>query len=299
MITVFGASGDLGRRIVRRLRESGHPVRAVSRQRAHLADAVRAGATVCEADLRVPATLTSALVGTDVLVSTANAILGRGDNDVRRVDLEGNAALVEAARRAGVRRFVFVSAWGASPDHPADFFRAKAAAESALRRSGLRFALVRPSAFMEVWARMLGEPVLAGKTVTVFGPGRNPVPYVASEDVARVCAALAIDVLGSDETLELPGPERLSPIEVVETFGRLSGLPARRRHVPRSVLRLVAAVSRPMNPVLSRLVHAALWSEATQQTTDPATVQARFGPLTRLEDFARARIAERRGRRAA
>ncbi|MGZ6059964.1 MAG: NAD(P)H-binding protein, partial [Myxococcaceae bacterium] len=107
MITVFGATGELGSRIVRLLREQKEPVRAVSRERARLEAATALGAEPAIADLRRPETIGPALTGSDVVVSTANAILGKGDNDLRRVDVLGNAALVRAAREHGVRRFVF------------------------------------------------------------------------------------------------------------------------------------------------------------------------------------------------
>jgi NADH dehydrogenase len=292
MITVFGASGDLGRRIVRRLREAGHPVRAVARSTSRLGDAAALGATPIEADLRSPATLGPALAGSQVVVTTANAVLGRGDNTVRAVDLEGNAALVDAARKAGVRKFVFVSALGATADHLADFMRAKAATEARLRASGMPHILVQPSAFMEVWATRLGDPVAAGRKVSVFGRGRMPVAFVSAEDVARVTVAAAIDEgRVPAERLPVGGPEPLSALDVVQTFARVSGRPARIQHVPRAVLRVMGTLLKPVNPVTARLMLAALWMDSTELPVDSRAIEARFGPLVRLEDFARKRLA--------
>ncbi|HVP60994.1 MAG TPA: NAD(P)H-binding protein [Myxococcaceae bacterium] len=303
MIAVFGATGDLGRRIVRILRELNEPVRAVSRDPVRLEQAVTLGAEPVVADLGRPETLGPALAGVETVATTANAIVGKGDNDLQRVDVRGNAALVDAARRQGVRRFVFVSARGARPDHPTDFFRAKAATEALLAASGMSVALLQPSAFMEIWAALLGDPLLAGKPVQVFGRGRNPVPFVASEDVARAAVALArAGPTPGVERVALGGPEAFTHLEVVALFARLSGLRPRIRHVPRAMLRTLSVLLRPVASVPARMMSAALWMDTEDQQIDPAPAVARFGRLTSLEEFARARLTTTRaatGARAA
>ena len=294
MITIFGATGNLGARIVRLLRGQGHPVRAVSRVRARLDPAVALGAEPAIADLRRPGTVEDALRGTEVVITTANAVLGTRDNDIRSVDLQGNAALIDAARRQQVRRFVFVSAHGALPDSPVDFVRAKAATEARLEASGLRGAILRPSAFLEIWAALLGEPVLAGKTVRVFGKGENPIAFVASDDVARITAALGTgpERVGV-ERVELGGPGNLTALQVVEIFSRLSGRPARIRHVPRTMLRALPALLGPLAPNPARLMSAALWLDTADHRIDPGPAMERFGRLVSAEQFARERIAQR------
>lgn len=297
MITVFGATGDLGARIVRLLRSQGHPVRAVSRARARLDVAVSLGAEATVADLRRPETLEEALQGTEVVITTANAVMGTRENDVRRVDLQGNAALIDAARRRAVRRFIFVSAHGAQHDSPVDFLRAKAATEQRLEASGLRGAILRPSAFLEVWAALLGDPVLAGKTVQVFGRGENPIAFVASDDVARITAALATGPERAGvERVELGGPANMSALQVIETFSRLSGRPARIRHVPRTMLRVLPALLGPLAPNPARLMSAALWLDTSDHRIDPVPATERFGRLVAIEQFAGERIAHREPR---
>jgi NADH dehydrogenase len=295
MITVFGATGELGSRIVRILRAQNVPVRAVSRQRARLAAAIQLGAEPAIADLRRPETIGPTLAGAERVVTTANAILGTGGNDLRRVDFAGNAALVQAAAEQGIRRFVFVSIHGTSPDHPSDFFRAKAATEALLAETGMSVALLKPSAFMETWATMLGDPVIAGKPVQIFGRGRNPVPFVASEDVARASALLACAAATPGvEQLELGGPDDLTHLEVVKLFSELSARPARIRHIPRAVLRTLSFLLRPVAPVPARLMSGALWMDTRDVRIDRTAAVRLLGRLTSLEEFARARLAATR-----
>jgi len=294
MFTVFGATGDLGSRIVRLLRTHGRAVRAVSRDRSRLQAAVSLGAEPVVADLRRPETLPSALRGSEVVLTTANAILGTRENDLRRVDVEGNAALIETVRGLGIRRFVFVSAHGADQDSPVDFLRAKALTETRLEASGLSGAILRPSAFMEIWAALLGDPVVAGKAVQVFGRGENPVPFVASDDVARVAVALATGAERTGvERVDLGGPEALTALEVVALFSRVAGREARIRHVPRAVLRAGSTLLRAFAPNPARLMAAALWMDTHDQRIDSAPVTVRFGMLISLADFARQRLARR------
>src|SRR5207245_503966 len=112
MILVVGATGELGSAIVRRLLGRGERVRALVRKSS---DASRvqelrgAGAETVEGDLKDPASLQRACASIEAVVTTANSARRGPPDTVETVDDKGNAALVEAAKKAGVRRFVFVS----------------------------------------------------------------------------------------------------------------------------------------------------------------------------------------------
>jgi uncharacterized protein YbjT (DUF2867 family) len=295
MITVFGASGQLGSRIVRRLRAAGHAVRAVARRRDRLQALVEVGASIVCADLRFPATLIPACAGSSVVVTTANAIASRErGNDLRAVDISGNRALIEAARAARVRRLVFVSARGVRTTDPVDFFRAKALTEVSLKASGLNWVIVGCAPFMEIWAALYGDPVLAGGPVTLYGRGDNPIPFVSRDDVARITAELAAGSSTLDEVVEVGGPENLTAEQVVEAFERLAGKKVRRRHLSRWLMRMMSALAGPVNPVLSRLIAVSLWSDTADLRFDAGPLEARFGRLLRLEEFARQHAAAHR-----
>ena len=296
MITVFGASGELGSRVVRRLRAAGHPVRAVARRRDRLQPLVEVGASIVSADLRFPATLIPACAGSSVVVTTANAIVSRErGNDLRAVDITGNRALIDAARAARVRRLVFVSARGARTTDPVDFLRAKALTEVSLKASGLNWIIVGSAPFMDVWGAVYGDAVLAGRPVTLFGRGENPIPFVARDDVARITAELALSPGTLDEVVEVGGPENLTAEQVVEIFERVAGARVRRRHFPRGLMQVLAPLVRPVNPVVSRLIAASLWNDTADLRFDAGPLEARFGKLIRFEDFALQRAASRRG----
>ena len=101
-------------------------------------------------DLRNPASLLNACQGVEQVLAAAHALVGKGDNNPHTVDDAGNRQLIDAAKVAGAKYFIFVSVQGASPDSPLKFFRIKYRTEEYLRASGLNFTILRPSAFMDL-----------------------------------------------------------------------------------------------------------------------------------------------------
>jgi uncharacterized protein YbjT (DUF2867 family) len=287
-ILVAGATGTLGGAISRRLLEQGRVVRVMTRHPERAAALRAGGARIVQADLRDAASLIGACEGATHVVTTANAFMGRGGDSVAAVDEAGNQALIDAARRAGARQFVFTS--GVLPPRflAIDYFAAKRRTEEYLRRSGMPFTILRPTAFMETWAGMLGEPIVRTGKVTIFGPGTLPINFVAVEDVAAV-AVLTLDRTDAlNAIVEIAGPENLTQLEVVELFERLTGTRARRTHLPVWLMRVLPPLIRPFNPVLARQIHAGAIVATVAQPFDPSGMLSRY-PIaqTRLEDWAR------------
>src|SRR5919107_1588296 len=115
--------------------------------------------------------------------------------------------LIYAARAAGVRRLVFVSALGVSEDSPVPFMRAKAMTEGHLRRSGLGWTVLQPDAFMDVWVpTAVGLPTLEGRPVYLVDGGRRRHSLVAAQDVAAYAVgAITVDA-ARDAVVPIGGP---------------------------------------------------------------------------------------------
>lgn len=292
MILVVGANGVLGRETVRQLLAVGERVRAAARFPGSVADLKQLGAEVVHADLIDPVSLASACNGIDVVLAAAHSVMGVGKYASDRVDDAGHRALIDAAKVAGVKRFVYTSACGVSPQHPVDFFRTKVSVEEYLARSGLDFTILRPTAFME-WHvhRLLGQSIVeAGKT-TIFGGGNNPINFIAAPDVARFAVLALTNPRMNGRTLEIGGPDNVTKREVVRIYESVLGRNARVRHVSVTVLRIMAPLVRPISPVMSRLMTAALWSDTSDQTFDVGQIPSEYPrPSTHVEDFIRARV---------
>ena len=294
MILVVGATGNLGRKVIRSLRASGEDVRAMTRVISKADELKSLGAQPVRGDLTDPESLEFALRGANSVVLAAHSLLGRGHDSSEAVDDEGHRALIDRAKSAGVEHIVYTSVLGASPDHPIDFMRTKARVEEHVKESGIKYTIVRPSSFMEIHAYMLiGKAVFEGKRVMLTGKGTNPRNFVAAEDVAKVVVgALKIPSLRG-ETIEVGGPENLTSHQVVEIFEKVSGRKARVRHVPASVIRGMARVMKPVHPGVSRIMKLSAWSETTDQTFDPSVLRTKIPiTLTSLEQWARNRIRE-------
>ena len=142
MIAVAGGTGTLGTRLVPLLTGQGHAVRVLTRDPARAQHLTKLGVEVIRGDVRDPASVERALRDAGTVISAVHGFAGPGRVSPATVDRAGNANLIGATARTGAS-FVLVSVVGASPGHPIGLFRAKHAAESTLRASGIPWTVVR------------------------------------------------------------------------------------------------------------------------------------------------------------
>ena len=223
MILVVGATGQLGGLIVRTLLSEGRAVRILARQESTWQPLEAAGAQVAIGDLKSRPTLDAACEGVDVVVTTANSAQRAGVDTTQTVDTDGNRQLIDAARQAGVKQFVFVSAFGVTLESPVPLFRAKALTEAYLRSSGLAYTILAPDVFMDVWIPMVVGPALRGLPVTIVGDGRRKHSFIAVQDVAAFAAAAVDSPAAMNRHLPLGGPAAVSWRDVIAAFERALG----------------------------------------------------------------------------
>jgi uncharacterized protein YbjT (DUF2867 family) len=238
MILVVGATGLLGSRICERLRAEGQPVRALVRRTSNpeKVNAVRSfGCELATGDLKDPAQIRTACQGISAVISTASSTLSRQPGDsIESVDLQGQLALVNAAKSAGVRRFVFVS-FRDDPTVQYPLTRAKRSVERAI--VDLDFTSIQASYFMEVWlSPALGFDYNHGR-VRIYGDGSKPISWVSYRDVAEFCIAPVLRSVANRCVLAVGGPEALTPLEVVRIFEEESGRHYEAETIPEAKLR--------------------------------------------------------------
>jgi len=238
-VLIAGGSGFLGRYIGRALLDRGHQVTVLSRNPARVGPIAQlTGADAVAGDVTRPETLDGLLEGFECVVGAAQlpnypVEVPRKGLTFDAYDRHGTENLLAEARRAGVRRFVYISGAGADPRSDKTWYRAKGRAEGAVRASGLAWAILRPS-----WAYGPEDKSL-NKFVTIarFSP---VVPRIGLHDqriqpvfVGDVAAAVG-EVAGRDDTwerdYEIGGPETLTMDEVIRTM--LETLGKRRLVVP-------------------------------------------------------------------
>ncbi|MAU01037.1 MAG: 3-beta hydroxysteroid dehydrogenase [Anaerolineaceae bacterium] len=287
MILIVGGTGALGSAATRLLLQRGHKVRVLTRdpQKATLKEL---GAEVVQGDLRDRASLARACAGVASVLAAAHSIMGRGAEASVHVDALGHKWLINVAQDARVEQFVYTSAYGAAPTHPAEFYCIKYELEQYLRHCGLAHTVLRPTAFMESHAHMLiGQPILEKAKVQLFGRGENPRNFVAAQDVAQFAVLALTTPQMAGEIIDIGGPENWTNMEVVRLYERLSGKQAKVSHVPLGVLRVMSAVIRPFHPGLSQVMRTSIWQDSTDQTFDPRLTLRKYTvpPLTKLTDW--------------
>ncbi|ATE65634.1 SDR family oxidoreductase [Rhizorhabdus dicambivorans] len=219
LVTVFSASARPGMAQLGALRQAGYRVRAVSR-RDH------PGFEGCErvwADLDDPASLVSACAGSDYVLFTSPSFTDRAKSP------EQAGALGRAAKEAGVRRLIYnTTSW-----HPEEITGVPTMDElfrrvSALRESGVPLTVVRPSLFMDNLLTKWVKPDLLADGVLRY-PHREDleVSWICLDDVARVMIATIADESFAGQTIDVGGPETLTPPQVCALLSERLGRPIR------------------------------------------------------------------------
>lgn len=183
-VAIAGGHGQIALRLARLLTARGDRVRSLIRNPGHADDVRAAGGEPVLCDLEGDDDVAAAIAGADAVVFAAGAGPGSGAQRKWSVDRDGATGLIDAARAAGVRRYVMVSAMGAAAPPEGEevfavYLRAKAQADAALTASGLDYTIVRPGLLTDEPVTGLVE---AGSSVP-----RGPIPR---DDVAAALAAV-------------------------------------------------------------------------------------------------------------
>lgn len=284
MITIVGGTGRLGRLVTAHLLAEGQRVRTVARS---APGTPVEGAEFVAADVRHPASLPAALAGSRVVVSAMHGMDPSAGQSPSEVDRDGNRNVVRAACEVGAD-IVLVSIVGAREDHPIELFRMKAAAEAALLETvaahGARWTIVRAAAFADMWLELFRGTAGRSGVPKVMGPGRNPVNFVAVDDVAVAVSRAATDPSLRGRVIEVAG-EDLSETALASLVTAPGKRPA---HIPTPAVWMVGNVLRPFRPGLARLARQTLAMERVPMGTDPGPGHAEYPwmPLTPISALA-------------
>ncbi len=316
---VVGATGQLGAAVAGCLVRGGHGTRALVRpgsRRDHLpAD----GVELVEGDLRDRDSLLRACRDADTVIATANAVVPRSRSDVRAIDA-GYEALISAAEREGVRRFVYISVPVSAIDAEVGEARHKRRVEQLLETSRLEATIVRASLFMDEWLALIGSRLpyagrpgatldrpfwlsrtfmrLIGSSIDrrglalVPGPGDHRHAFVASDDVAELLVHVAVDPDAGGRVFEFGGPQVLTWNDVVGIYAQLLDRRVRCVHLPAALYRMQSTLFRPFSPAAAELMSLQRFAASIETPFDSSELAARYGlELTTVEAFLRSRIA--------
>jgi NADH dehydrogenase len=160
-----------------------------------------------------------------------------------------------------------------------ELFRAKHAAEHALRASKLRGTVVRATAFAELWIELLRQTAARGGRPLVFGTGENPINFVSTRDVAALVTLVLTDETTRGQAFDLGGPDNLTFNDLAQRVQTADGRTGAPRHIPRAMMRTLAHTLGRLNPQLGRQVRASLAMDSEDLTFDSSATHARFPQL--------------------
>lgn len=289
MNLIVGATGMVGTEICRLMAASGKPVKALVRTSsdpAKVEKLKRLGITVAQGDLRDRISLKAACQGVNAVIDTASSMpfaYAPGENTPQTTDHDGALNLIDVAREAGVRQFVYTSFPPMAASFPLQ--DAKRAVESRLRDSGLMHTILRPTYFTEVWLSPAVGFDHANRKAAVYGTGENPISWISFLDVAQFAVASLDNPAARNATLELGGPEGISPRNAIKVFEKIGGKAFEVTHVPVDVLQgQLAAATDPMQRSFAGLMVGYANATAIDMT---AALQTFALKLRTVEEYAR------------
>lgn len=233
---IAGATGYLGKHLVRAAKSAGHRVHALARNPQNVpqcADEIFA-AEATDAD-----SLKGVFTGVDVVVSALGITRQRDGLSYDDVDYAANKNILNEAERAGVKRFGYVHVLNADQMLQVPMVRAKERFAKELRKSSIDSTVISPSGFFSD----IEEVLLMAKKgrVYLFGDGSSLVSPISGRDMAEVSIS-AVDS-GQDE-LDVGGPETMSFQQIAELAFDVLGKPAKVTHIPQRLGRLGVAAAK-------------------------------------------------------
>jgi uncharacterized protein YbjT (DUF2867 family) len=258
-VFLTGATGFVGRHMLERLLAEGHAVRAAvrglpgqnSRLVAHTQHLGRKDDFQwVHGDIVEGTRLDEGMQGCDAVIHLVGIIVEKGTNTFERVHHLGTRNVVEAAKRAGIKRFVQMSALGVRANGVAPYQTTKWKGEEEVRQSGITFCILRPSLIFgegdgfvtQMMATMRSAPLLR----PVPGDGTPKFRPIAVEDVTACFARSLTYEAATNQTVELGGADELTLNEVLEETARCAGVRKPAVHIPMPLMMAGATVAQKL-----------------------------------------------------
>ncbi|MDJ1184769.1 SDR family oxidoreductase [Roseofilum casamattae] len=216
MFLVTGATGGLGRRVVRLLCDRDQPVRAFVRLTSSYQELEDRGAQVLIGDLKRDRDIERACQGVRYVISTHGAGM-----DAEAIEYRANIDLIDDAIAADVQHFVYISVLGADRGYQdSAVFKAKREVEKYLQNSGLNYTILRPAALSSSLIS-LAEQFRQTGVYLLIGEANNRTSVVSTDDLANI-AIESVDLPEAlNQILPVGGPELLTRNDIPQIFGRI------------------------------------------------------------------------------
>jgi NADH dehydrogenase len=243
-IFISGGTGFVGGHLCRELLNRGHELRLLTHQCKQATD----GIEHIEGDVTKPETFEESVRGCDAVINLVGIIREFPGRNVtfRKLHIQATDNMLVAARKAGVRRYLQMSALGTRADAVSDYHKTKWLAEELVRNSGLEWTIFRPSLIFgpkDAFINMLAAQLKLTPIMPVIGSGSYRLQPIHADDVAR-CFALALEKPETaGQAYELCGSDRMSYEELLDAVAAALGRPRPfKPHAPLGLMKLIIPV---------------------------------------------------------
>jgi NADH dehydrogenase len=235
-VFLTGCTGFVGRNMLKRLLDEGHSVRALAHDPAKAADLVQNGVELVSGDVVAGTGLDQGMQGCEAVIHLVGIIVEKGTNTFKRVHHLGTRNVVEAAKLAGVRRFVHMSALGVRSDGVAAYQTTKWRGEEEVRQSGIAYCILRPSLIFGPSDGFVTQMMETMRSAPVFRPvpgsGSPKFRPIFIDDVTACFARALTAEAATNQTIELGGAEELTLNQVLTEIARCTGVRKPTVHIP-------------------------------------------------------------------
>ena len=251
MILVTGATGFVGRNVVRALSTCGKEVRCLVRTPARARAVADCHVAITYGDILNPLALKEAMRGVDTVVHLVAIIREKGNQSFDLINRQGTEMVAQAAMEAGVKRLVHMSAIGAQDNPDCPYLYSKWQGEQAVINSGMTYTIFRPSIQFGVgdeFINTLAAVIKAFPVVPVVGSGNVRLQPISVEEVGAMVSLVVDDPHFNDRTIEIGGPDHLTYDEILDIIRRTLKVRRLKVHLPLPMMKSLIRILEVMIP---------------------------------------------------
>lgn len=237
-LLIIGGTGTLGRQIVLQALTKGYQVRCLVRNFRKASFLKEWGVELVYGDLTRPETIPPCLKGITAIIDASTSRAEELDS-LKKVDWEGKLYLIEAAKVANIKRFIFFSAQNAEQFENIPLMKVKNGIEGKLKQSNIPYTIFRLTGFYQGLIEQYAIPILENLPIWVTNENTY-VSYMDTQDIAKFCLRSLQIPQTANQTFLLSGVKGWVSSEIINLCEQLAGQKAKVQRVPLVLLQLVS-----------------------------------------------------------
>jgi len=248
-VFMTGATGFVGKKVLRALMEDGHEVRCLTRKESidKYPDDISGDFSIIEGAISEPENLVKSMKGCDVVINLIGIIREFRYLDItfEKAHFETTKSLVDAAKKNGITRFVHMSSLGAKEGAKSKYHKTKFKAEEYIRNNGMKYTIFQPSIIFgcgDSFVSTLTKIIKISPIIPVIGTGEYRVQPVFVNIIAEAFSKSLTNDKTIGKVYEVGGPHKIQFKQVMDIIGKVIGKKVRTINQPVFFANILASV---------------------------------------------------------